>query len=64
MRTIFLGLLCILTFGGNAFSQDSISPETLAAIKRATVYVKVDVKGLTATGSGFVIQVDEPDTAQ
>src|SRR5262245_2399306 len=58
MRPIFTAVLCFLSFGSNAFSQDSISPETLAAIKRATVYVKVDAKLLSGTGSGFVIQVD------
>jgi len=48
----------MLLFTSHAFAQDSISPKTLAAIKRATVFVKVDVQGLSASGSGFVIKVD------
>src|SRR5262249_1874978 len=46
------------TVDGNS----TIAPEKLAAIKRATVFVKVNVKDLTMSGSGFVMKVDG-DTA-
>jgi hypothetical protein len=49
---------CVILVVSSASAQDSISPKTLAAIKRATVFVKVDVKGVSTSGSGFVIQVD------
>ena len=36
--------------------DDSIPPETLAAIKKATVFVKVEVEGESYRGSGFVVK--------
>jgi WD40 repeat protein len=38
--------------------EDSISPETVAAIKAATVYVKVPRGDRLATGSGWIMKID------
>lgn len=50
-----LGLTCLTA---QSVAQDSISPKTLAIIKGATVFLKVDVKGLEGSGTGFVTNVD------
>src|SRR5262249_8491964 len=52
-------LACLTT---SASGEDAISAKTLAAIKRATVFIKVDVQGLSGSGSGFVMKEDG-DTA-
>ncbi len=41
---------------GETRGDDSIPPETLAAIKKATVFVKVAVEGESYSGSGFVVK--------
>lgn len=58
MQPTRVAAVCVLWLTGAASAQDSMSSKTLAAIKRATVFVKVDVLDLTASGSGFVIRVD------
>jgi S1-C subfamily serine protease len=45
-----------LTF---AKGEDSISPETVATIKRATVFIKVPLGDRLATGSGWAMKVEE-----
>jgi S1-C subfamily serine protease len=63
MRTFCLGVILAIAGPGYTFAQDSIDPKTLATIKRATAYIKVDVKEKAfASGSGFVVNVDG-DTA-
>lgn len=42
----------------DARAQDAIAPKTLAAIKRATVFVKVEAPGHSVSGSGFLITAD------
>lgn len=58
MRSTVLSLLVPLLLVPVAPAQDAITPATLASVKRATVYVKVQAPGVSATGSGFVIQAD------
>jgi S1-C subfamily serine protease len=62
MRTTLLALLSLACLTTSASGEDAISTKTLAAIKRATVFIKVDVQGLSGSGSGFVMKVDG-DTA-
>jgi S1-C subfamily serine protease len=58
-------LSLILTVAGLASSaglvrgDESIPPDVLAAIKKATVFVKVQVEGQRYSGSGFVVKVDD-----
>ncbi|QJW97206.1 S1C family serine protease [Frigoriglobus tundricola] len=42
-----------------ARSQDTIAPETVEAVKKATVFIRVEGDDWTATGSGFVISGDD-----
>src|SRR5487761_1441284 len=55
-------LACVLTSvlaSSPAFAADEgIPAKTLEKLKAATVYVKVEGKQGTATGSGFLIRVD------
>ena len=39
--------------------DDSIAPETVSAIKAATVYVRVEGDGWGGSGSGFVVATDD-----
>ena len=58
MRSLF-GVVLFLLFSATAAAlEDGIPLETMQKIKDATVYVKVDYSGMSATGSGFVIKVD------
>src|SRR5581483_12400522 len=38
--------------------DDSIAPETVQAVKKATVFVRVEGDGWTVSGSGFVVSAD------
>src|SRR4051794_33772902 len=58
MRTALFSLLSLAVAALAAPADDAIAPDTLAAVKRATVFLKVDVKGLSGSGSGFVVQRD------
>src|SRR5437868_12303255 len=58
MRTLAVALAGLGCLAGAARAQDSITPETLRALKHATAFVKVEAKGLSASGSGFVIRSD------
>ncbi len=49
---------CILALSLPLAADEGISPQKLADLKAATVYVKVDAKDFGATGSGFLIRVD------
>ncbi|WP_439629545.1 S1C family serine protease [Gemmata sp.] len=40
-------------------ADDGISPATVTALKRATVFVRVEGAGWKATGSGFVVAADK-----
>jgi WD40 repeat protein len=57
-RLILLSLTYLAGSATIAYGQDSISPETLAAIKGATVFVKVPRGDRLATGSGWVMKVE------
>jgi S1-C subfamily serine protease len=54
------GLACL--FGAGANADDAIPPETVAAVKHATVFIQVSGTGFKASGSGFVVRADK-DTA-
>jgi hypothetical protein len=56
MRTLAAALAGLGCLAGVCRAEDSLTPETLAALKHATVFVKVEAKGISASGSGFVIQ--------
>ena len=58
MRVCWMSAICLALLTHLAVAGEAISPKTLAAIKRATVFVKVDSKGHAASGSGFVVKVD------
>ena len=55
----FLVAVVLLSFGPTvARADDGIPIETLQKIKDATVYVKVEGKGVAGSASGFLIKVD------
>src|SRR5262245_41348401 len=58
MRQLLHSLLCLAGTAAVAGGADSISPETVADIKSATVYIKVPVADTLATGSGWVMKVE------
>ena len=62
MRTTFFAIVCFAFLTGPLSADDGLPAKTLAAIKRATVFVEVEVEGLSGSGSGFVVMVDG-DTA-
>jgi S1-C subfamily serine protease len=45
-------------FAQSVFSQDGIAPETVEAIKKAAVFIRVEGDGWSGSGSGFVIHDD------
>jgi S1-C subfamily serine protease len=55
--TLAAGLLVLVAPPARA--DDSIAPETVAAIKAATVYVRVEGDGWGGSGSGFVVAADK-----
>jgi S1-C subfamily serine protease len=52
-----VGFLVLTTARSRA--DDAIAPETVAAIKQATVYVRVEGEGWGGSGSGFVVSADK-----
>lgn len=54
-----LALLFVVLSLPLAVAEDGIPAKTLAEIKAATVFVKVETARFAATGSGFVIQTDK-----
>lgn len=54
-----LALCVVLTAAVFARADDGIPAKTLAEIKAATVFVKVETAKFAASGSGFVIQSDK-----
>ncbi len=58
MRKLFVPIVCCLCLTSPLSADDGLSPKTLAAIKRATVFIEVEVEGLSTGGSGFVVLVD------
>ncbi len=52
-------LIVVLVLPAFAAGDDSISPETVTAIKRATVFVRVEGSDWKASGSGFVVAVEK-----
>lgn len=58
MRYPSLAILSLALFAPSAQGQESIPAGTVTAIKAATVFVKVEAEGLSASGSGFVIKTE------
>ncbi len=60
MRYVALSLVSLALLAVAARAEEAIPPETVAAIKAATVFVKVEVVGLSGSvsGSGFVIKTE------
>ena len=54
--TLAVGLLAAAS---TARSEEAITPETVAAIKKAAVFVRVEGDTWAATGSGFVVAADD-----
>jgi S1-C subfamily serine protease len=44
--------------GGRAAAEDALALKTLAELKAATVFLKIEENGETANGTGFVIKTD------
>jgi S1-C subfamily serine protease len=40
-------------------AEDSIAPETVEAVKKATVFIRIEGDGWAASGSGFVVAADD-----
>ncbi len=55
-------ILACLPFSRSAAGDDSIPPDVLKALKKATVYVKVKVDGEKCSGSGFVVREEDGAT--
>jgi hypothetical protein len=47
---------CLLLLGLEVRSDDSISPDTVQAVKRAAVFIRVAAGGKEGSGSGFVVK--------
>jgi hypothetical protein len=56
MRRTIHAVISLACQTGTAGSEETTSANALAAVKWATVFVKVESKGLSFRGSGFVIQ--------
>jgi S1-C subfamily serine protease len=58
MRTA-LSLLLLAGLNFPLYADDAMSAEALAQIKKATVFVKVEARDLSGSGSGFVVHTDK-----
>jgi S1-C subfamily serine protease len=58
MRRVLLFTAAVVALAGSARAEEGIPRETLAALKAATVFVKVDTPRGGETGSGFLMKVD------
>lgn len=59
MRRSFLLILCLACVSRSLAADDAISPQTLKAVKAATVFIMVKADGKAASGSGFVVKADD-----
>ncbi len=57
--SLILAVTGFVSLSSNARGDETIPPDVLAAIKKATVFVKVQVEGRSFSGSGFVVKVDD-----
>ena len=55
----FLILTAVVLACANSARADDITPETVDAVKKATVFVRVEGDGWSGSGSGFVIAADD-----
>ena len=58
MRHFSLAVVSVALFAFAARADDSISPDTVTAIKAATVFVKIKASDMAGSGSGFVVKTD------
>jgi len=56
-RILAVGFLIFIV--RQAHADDAIAPETVAAIKRSSVFVRVEGDGWSGSGSGFVVAADK-----
>ncbi len=59
MRHRFAPLVALALLAVSVRADDTIPPDTVAAVKRATVFVRVQGVGWKGTGSGFVVAADK-----
>ena len=59
MRAVHLSWILPLTLALPVSADEPLPPTKLAQIKRATVFVKVEVRDLIGSGSGFVVHKDQ-----
>ena len=57
--SLILAVAGFASLSGEVRGEETIPPDVLAAIKKATVFVKVQVEGQAYSGSGFVVKVDD-----
>ncbi|MGA2033402.1 MAG: trypsin-like peptidase domain-containing protein [Thermoguttaceae bacterium] len=57
--SLVLSLAGFAWLAADVRGEEGIPPKVLAAIKKATVFVKVQVEGQSYSGSGFVVKVDD-----
>ena len=57
--SLILAVAALASSAARVRGDESIPPDVLAAIKKATVFVKVQVEGQRYSGSGFVVKVDD-----
>ncbi len=62
MMGLSLSVVLATALGGAWVDDSSISAATLADIKSATVFIKIDSDQVTKSGSGFVIKSDDKAT--
>ena len=59
LRPLIVCIVIVLGIGVPARAQDGIPPDTLNALKRATVFVQTSGATGKASGSGFVVAVQK-----
>ena len=57
--SLILAVAGFASLAGEARGDEAVPPEVLAAIKKATVFVKVQVEDKPCSGSGFVVKADD-----
>ncbi|WP_246522955.1 S1C family serine protease [Gemmata palustris] len=59
LRALALSAALVALSAPNTRADDTLAPETVAAVKRASVYVRVEGDGWSGSGSGFVVAADK-----
>jgi S1-C subfamily serine protease len=61
MRSLLLAMTIVPCLASVLTAGDAIDAKTLTAIKRATVFIKVESKGINVSGSGFVVHAKKDE---